>query len=413
MDVPNMSKKGWADIVTGKKTCPLNFFAAKILMGRLLASVHDNPTPSNINACIDQIHNLYAKNIGSPSVQEDLQEIFCGGAMRQDLVSIAEATKLIDAGNILILAGDETALRKLSKGKWIGGTIPYFICRGDGGQVSREKVFVTDISTVVQGVEIVQHGADSLARVYSEGPENGFSFVIIPALSKAHLAFALNAPSYKDFGVRPLIGWISGVHLDDLGKDTPKVFNGLTGAAIEEGALVLQASVLEGKTAEVGIINIFEQGDGDILTFSSDGFSTKDVLVNGERKNFAAYILKNKLDTKLPLVADYYGALVNISFQGIDEAEGEVKFYAPVFKGIRYKHAKPVADYGIAFQSRLESQSHLTEENIVFSCNCILNYLYSELEGKATSPFVGPITFGEIAYQLLNQTLVFLEVHDV
>ena len=123
--------------------------------------------------------------------------------------------------------------------------------------------------------------------------------------------------------------------------------------------------------------------------------------------------MKNKLDTKLPLVADYYGALVNISFQGVDETEGEVKFYAPVFTGIRYKHAKPVADYEAAFKACLDNQCHLTEDRVVFSCNCILNYLYSELEGKTTTPFVGPITFGEIAYQLLNQTLVFLEVHDM
>jgi len=333
--------------------------------------------------------------------------------MRQDIKSTEETAKLIEAGNILLLAGDEGALRKLPKGKWIGGTIPYFISNAQGGQVSREKVFVTDITGVVKSIEIIQRDANSLAKVYSEGPENGFSFVVIPALSKAHLAFALNAPNYKDFGVRPLIGWISGVHLDDLGKVTPKVFNGLTGEALEQEALVLQASLLEGKVAEVGIVNLFEQGGGDILTFPADGFSSKEVMVNGEKKNFAAYIVKNRLDTKLPLVADYYGALVNISFQGIDEAEGDVKFYAPVFTGIRYKHAKPVADYAAAFKACLDNQCNLSEDRIVFSCNCILNYLYSELEGKKTTPFVGPITFGEIAYQLLNQTLVYLEVHDM
>ena len=52
-------------------------------------------------------------------------------------------------------------------------------------------------------------------------------------------------------------------------------------------------------------------------------------------------------------------------------------------------------------------------ENIAFSCNCILNYLYSELEGKQTGPITGPITFGEVAYQLLNQTMVYLVFHDV
>jgi hypothetical protein len=49
---------------------------------------------------------------------------------------------------------------------------------------------------------------------------------------------------------------------------------------------------------------------------------------------------------------------------------------------------------------------------IAFSCNCILNYLYAELEGKQTGNFTGPITFGEVAYQLLNQTMVYLDIQD-
>ena len=45
----------------------------------------------------------------------------------------------------------------------------------------------------------------------------------------------------------------------------------------------------------------------------------------------------------------------------------------------------------------------------LFSCNCILNYLYGGLEGKHTGSVYGPITFGEIAHLLLNQTLVQLK----
>jgi hypothetical protein len=333
--------------------------------------------------------------------------------MQQDIMTVAAATDKINQGRTLLLAGDEHALRQLPRGNWLGGTIPYFISHAEGGVASRDRIFVTDISAVVAGIEIVQYDHDSLARVYTEALPQGFSFILIPAMSKAHLSFALNAPNYKDFGTHPLVGWIAGVHLDDLGKVRPKVFNGLTGGAIEEGALVLKATLGPGKVAEVGIINLFEQGDGDTLTFPADGFSAEEVLVNGETRNFADYILTRRLDTKLPLVADYYGAMVNISFQGIDRAAGRVKFYAPVFTGIRYKHARPLADYRTAFQARVEEEGSVAEERVIFSCNCILNYLYSELEGKKTEPFAGPVTFGEIAYQLLNQTLVFLEIHDI
>lgn len=332
--------------------------------------------------------------------------------MNHDMLSIAEAKTRIEEGRILLIAADERALRKLPKGSWIGGTIPYFISRAHGGLVSHDMVFVTDISDAVEKIEIVRYDHNSLGKIYTEGVNHGFSFIVIPARSIAHLAFALNAPRYKDFGARPLIGWIAGVHLDDLGEVTPKVFNGLTGAALSEGALVLRADLAPGKVANVGIFNLFEQGDGAVLTFPVDGFSASDVFVNGEKERFADYIVRNKLDTKLPLVADYYGVRVNTSFQSIDESEGNVSFYAPVFKGIHYKHAKPVDDYVSAFKSRLETECQVSESKVAFSCNCILNYLYSELEGKNTDPFSGPISFGEIAYQLLNQTLVYLEIQD-
>ncbi len=330
--------------------------------------------------------------------------------MQQELISLNEVEKQLAAGKTLLIAGDENLLKQLPKGQWIGGTIPYFMSPEKGGLVSHDKIFVTDISAVTKSISLKAYDPNTLGTVYTDAGDGGFSFIIIPALSEAHVAFALNAPNYKDFGSQPLIGWISGVHLDDLGKITPKVFNGKTGEVYEDKAIVMHVDLIPGKVVDVGIINSFEQGDGDNLTFASDGFSCTDVMVNGVKENFADYIIKSDLDTKLPLVADYYGALVNTSFQSVDPG-GEVHFYAPVFTGVRYRHAKAIENYATEFTKQLK-ENNVAGQTITFSCNCILNYLYSELDGKKTDPFVGPITFGEIAYQLLNQTLVYLVLHD-
>ncbi len=330
--------------------------------------------------------------------------------MQQDILTTAEVEKRISEGRTLLLAGEEELLRQLPKGKWIGGTIPYFITPSEGGMLSQDKIFATDISAHADSAEIKAYDQNALGSVYTDAGDSGFSFIIIPGMSSAHSAFALNAPNYKDFGSQPLIGWISGVLLDNLGKITPKVFDGSSGGIYEQEAVVMHVTLPKGKTVDVGIVNIFEQGGGDTLTFSADGFSTTEVMVNGVKENFADYITRNKLDTKLPLVADYYGAMINISFQDVQEG-GEVKFYAPVFSGIRYKHAKPVSKYAEEFDTQLH-KNDLVGAQVAFSCNCILNYLYSGLEGHKTDPFVGPITFGEIAYQLLNQTLVYLVVQD-
>ena len=67
-----------------------------------------------------------------------------------------------------------------------------------------------------------------------------------------------------------------------------------------------------------------------------------------------------------------------MSFQAVDRSKGEVRFFAPVFAGVRYHHARPVEDYVHAFISAL--LTGLTER-IALSCNCILNFVNSSLEG--------------------------------
>ena len=47
--------------------------------------------------------------------------------------------------------------------------------------------------------------------------------------------------------------------------------------------------------------------------------SVKNCTVNGQEENFAEYIKKNGLDTKMPLVADYNGSYINTSIKSIED----------------------------------------------------------------------------------------------
>jgi len=323
--------------------------------------------------------------------------------MNKVMYTVDEVQAKLNRGEKLILAASEDVLMRLPKGEWIAGSIPYFMSE-NGGEFNTEKIFVTEVPEEIIAVEIKKYDVQSISQVYHDAPKNGLSIIITNSGSKTHLEFALNAPDYKDFAMKPMIGWISGIALQDLGKETPKVFNGQTGENISDGAVVMHLTLSEGNYAEIKIINIFKQGNGDSIKFLEDGFETEEVLINGERKNLAEYLMEKNVDTRLPLVADYFGAMVNISFQKVDQEKKKVHFYAPVFREMEYKLAAPVGDYVTSFN---EQMPHNEAEKIFFSCNCILNYLYSELEGKQTGGVVGPITFGEIAYQLLNQTLVY------
>ncbi|MGK5091987.1 hypothetical protein WDW89_08235 [Deltaproteobacteria bacterium TL4] len=324
------------------------------------------------------------------------------------LLTVEETRQKIKKNKTLFLAGDERLLRQLPKGTWVGGTIPYFMDE-TGGLLTEDKIFTIEAPAYIGKTEVKWYDEANLPSIPEDAPENGFSIIIIPATSAVHITYAQNAPNYKDIFLKPIIGWISGVNLENLGKITPKVFNGKTAESSDQKAVVMHIQLPDTKQATIGIVNLFKQGSGDSITFETEGFSVKDCFINGTKRNFSEYILAKKIDTKLPLVADYCGAMVNVSFQEVKVEERIVNLYAPVFQGVEYKIAAPVNDYVSEFRQLVPTEVNTP----VFSCNCILNYLYSELEGKKTGSMVGPITFGEVAYQLLNQTLVYLDARDV
>lgn len=324
------------------------------------------------------------------------------------LHTVEETSALIQAGKVLSLAGDEALLAQLPKGNWIAGTIPYFIGE-DGGIETKEKIFVTELKEAqANQITIKTYTLETIKNIALDAPDNGYTVIILPAMTPIHAEYANHGRDYDDMFIKPVVGWIAGVHLSDLGKVLPKVVNGSTGLALSEEAVAVHVSLPEDKMAVISILNLFKQNPlGDVITFAETGFSATRCNVNGEEVVFADYMAANQLNSAYPLVADYNGAQINTSFQGVNADTKLVSFYAPVFAGIEYRQAAPVGDYVHDFEA-LAKGAH---ENIEFSCNCILNYLYGELQGRKTGDLNGPMTFGEVAYQLLNQTLVYLSVH--
>jgi Family of unknown function (DUF6976) len=324
------------------------------------------------------------------------------------LKSIAEVNQMIAEGKALLLAGSEESLNQLSRGNWIGGTIPYFMDEA-GGLCCESRVFATELPDCASFAGLREYGLESLPRICSDAPENGVSYLILPAGSAVHAAYAADAPEYENFLARPVVGWVSGVHLSKLGQQSPKVFNGITGQSSCEMGVALHASLPENKLAVLDIVNVFKPGMGDAITFPSTGFAVGECEINGKPRNLAEYMTKTQQDAKVPLTASYNGSIVNASIQSVDPQSGVVKLYAPVFPGVEYRFGAPVADYLGSLAEAVGSR----DEPAAFSCNCILNYLYAGLEGKRTGRITGPITFGEIAHQLLNQTIVQLFIRDL
>ncbi|MFY9426462.1 MAG: hypothetical protein WBI74_12585 [Caldicoprobacterales bacterium] len=319
-------------------------------------------------------------------------------------VSLDEASKLIQEGKILHIAADESLLKQLPKGKWIAGTTPYFITE-QGGISCKDRLFINEIPYAVDYKTVV-YDRNNILDITKDAYTNGITFLIMPYASDVAVFYAKEAPNLDDLFMNPIIGWISGF---DLSTDSrAKVFDGITNTSYDDKAIALHICLPDDKVASLGIVNIFNVNENSAkIEFMEDTLSVSKCLVNGKETILSDYIAENNIDTQLPLVADYNSVLVNVSIKSICQETKTVNLYAPVFAGKEYGFAQSINNYAASFNKHLQE---LKDVEPVFSCNCILNYLYGKLEGKATPPFAGPVTFGEIAYQLLNQTLVYAEI---
>ncbi|PIL18113.1 hypothetical protein P775_21320 [Puniceibacterium antarcticum] len=139
------------------------------------------------------------------------------------------------------------ALRKLPKGRWIGGTSVYLVTE-KGGCVDRENLFVTEREGITDS-RIEHRLPEALPELGKDRFDNGMSMILIPAFSKAHAQFAIDGACHTGLFDPPRMGLVTGMQLDDLGKVTPKVFDGCNGSVHEEGAMLMHVSLPADRTA--------------------------------------------------------------------------------------------------------------------------------------------------------------------
>lgn len=321
------------------------------------------------------------------------------------LMSLELAAQCIRSGRAMSIAGDEAALAKLPRGNWIGGTTAYFI-GAQGGHCSRDEVFVHLLPPDSGAPTVRRYDGNELAKVCVEAPGNGFTLLILPGHSEVHESYARHAPGYEGMYLRPLAGWVSGVHLDDLKRRKPKTAFGPDGELSERAAVAIHVPLPEGRRASVQLVNPYRHGSGPIIRFPRGGFSALGAMVNGASVSLGRYISDNSIDTRRPLVADYAGTSVNVGIRECDSASGMVSLNAPVFEGMPYRFAEPVNALAAAIEAALPADM----ASPAFACCAMENYVNAALEGKVTGAIMGPVSFGEIAYQLVNQSLVYLSV---
>ncbi len=316
--------------------------------------------------------------------------------------TLEETIQLIESGTPLMISGAQHLMDRLPPGHWIGGTSYYFMTE-QGGRREEELLHVQRLPLAVEQGSVRVYDQTTIANVYRDIPPGGFAIIILPAFSDVHRDFALRSHGYAEFALRPLMGWVAGVPREEMVTQHAVVYDG-RGTDFQQGAVVMHCTLRQNTMVELNVVNIFRQGHGDVLTFPEDSFEATTCWVNGEPRRLVDYLLEQNIDQRLPLVADYMGTSVTVDLGVVDETAGRVTVLAPVMRDMVYRFAEPVPDYARALRAALP---HIDPDQLVFCVNCVDNFFYGGLEGERLGLFVGPCTFGEVAYQLFNQTIVY------
>ena len=315
---------------------------------------------------------------------------------------------LINEGEYLVIAGDESALKKLPPGNWVAGTTPYFAAV-EGSKTDKEALFITRIrGRGDNDPSIVLYDENTISQVASDGPEHGFTILILPSGSPVHLRFAYDAPKFPRMYFTPIVGWVTGVQLSDVQSHRSKVGYGLDAKLLDDRAIALHVPLAANQTAKIKMINPYKPIYGPKIRFFDDGFNVGDCLVDGKRTNFATFLRSQGIKKQHPIITSHNGTTVNVSIQSIEE--NEVTLYAPVFAEIDYLLAEQVSGHIDALKREFPFGA---KGKAGFSCNCILNCLGANWDSEELESIVGPATFGEVAYQLLNQTFVYMTLEDL
>jgi len=327
--------------------------------------------------------------------------------MKRKLYTKQEVIKFISEGKKMVLSASENMLDQLPKGSWIGGTSPYFMDT-DVGKFTKEKIFVDNLTDVATDFKIETYDKHSIKNIGVNSFKNGFTVLIIPGDGDTHFEFGVNSLTYDKIFNNPVVGFIAGFDLAELGQASPKVYNGETNEKITSNGVAIHIKLPDNKVARAEILNIDTiDSTSPKIKFPTTSFTQSECTINGEKSNIADYLSKIKYKEGLPIIADYNGALINRDIKVIDKEKKEVAFFSPVFHDETYYLANVIDNYHELFGEKLKTENL----NILYSCICVSYYLLGNLENK-TIQAEGVFAFGEIAFQLLNQTLVFLEIDE-
>lgn len=330
--------------------------------------------------------------------------------MENKLYSKAEVEGFIKAGKVMMLSGSDKALTGLPKGNWVGGTTPYVVDKV--GKVDEENIFVYDFTEIATNSKIAVFDKNNIKDIAKSGVGNGFIMLILPIDTEVYYEFSNHSLEYDNIYDNPLVGFVACCTVEDYGdyaKAKTFVASGIDGSLYADRGVALYVEMPNNLTARTEIINL-DTIDYDTakLVFPKTSFVQSDCLIDGKPGNIAEYfenVVKPKLGGSTQLITSQNGALINRDVKIVDIKEGKVTFFSPAYAGDEYYLVKNGNDYLKMFNDNLNSKT----SEVAACLSCVSYYFSGKFEGRNICKN-GIYAFGEIAYQLLNKTIVTLEI---
>jgi hypothetical protein len=313
------------------------------------------------------------------------------------LKTFRETTEMIRQGKLLHIAGVESLLRDLPAGNWIGGSTGRFMGVGRGEErVIGPLLEVRELP--FEKYKILSYDEENLPNLTRDAYKNGFSIVILPYRRDLSGRYAKNASGIVDGFLPNVIGWVSGADTTPV-REKAITINGRTDDIFSEKAVAVHVALPVGKRAGVVVANLFEPDRSKpAVSFANDGDNVESCFINGSETLFAEYLLQNDIDISAPLIGDYAGREVNVSFR--DVQKNRVQFFAPVFRGVNYNFAKNAS-------SRVPAH-YRQGDGVIFACDDILNLVFTRSRGINAGGLSDRAAGDEIACRVMNQTLLCL-----
>ncbi len=328
--------------------------------------------------------------------------------MERRLYSKEDVLGFIAEGRTMVLSASENLLDELPAGNWIGGTSPYFMDK-EAGQFTTEKIFVDDFTNIGTNFKIGKYDKTNMKNIALDAFGNGFSVLIVPGDSSASFEFGVNSLTYENIFNNPIVGFVAGFDLAQLGTASPKVYNGKTKEKLPDDGVVLHVELPANKVARAEILNLDTiDTKSPAIRFPKTSYTQGECTIDGKAANIAEFLTEIKYKPLMPIIANYNGALINRDIKIVDTHKNEVTFFSPVFHDETYYLANFIDNCHELFGEKLVTQGR----NIPYCCICVSYYGMGNLENKKIQA-EGVFAFGEIAFQLLNQTLVFLEIDEI